>query len=64
MDNVTSPLVHESSSAIDRCDTCGHPVSMHDLISTRWCAATTRGVGVRACICSGVVSGARLLTHY
>jgi hypothetical protein len=44
--------------------TCGHPLSAHDVISLRWCAASELGVDDRACICSSVVQATRVLTHY
>ena len=46
------------------CPTCQHPLTAHDAIGLRWCAATKLGVGTRGCICSGVVAAARVLTHY
>lgn len=33
------------------CDVCGHPVSAHDVISARYCAATASGALTRACVC-------------
>jgi hypothetical protein len=39
-------------------------MSAHDAIGARWCAATKLGIGTRECICSGVVTTARVLTHY
>jgi hypothetical protein len=51
-------------SGTDLCQTCAHPLAAHDAISLRWCAATKLGVSDRACICSGVVSEARVPTHY
>jgi hypothetical protein len=50
--------------APDLCRTCGHPLSAHDAISLRWCAAIELGGEDRACICSGVVPAARVLAHY
>ncbi len=64
MHDVTSPLSAQSDPVAECCAVCGHPQSQHDVISTRWCAATSLGVGSRACICSGLVADARLLTHY
>jgi hypothetical protein len=58
-----SPTVRADKVAPDLCRTCGHPLSAHDAISLRWCAASELGVENRACICSGVVQ-ARVLTHY
>lgn len=61
-----SPTVRADNFAPhpDLCRTCGHPLSAHDAISMRWCAASEPGVENRACICSGVVQAARVLTHY
>jgi len=64
MNNSPSLVVRDPGSGSDLCQTCGHPLSMHDAIGVRWCAATTLGVGHRACMCSGVVAEARVLTHY
>jgi len=64
MNTSPSPLIREPDSGSDPCETCGHPLSMHDAIGIRWCEATTLGVGQRACLCSGVVAEARVLTHY
>lgn len=33
------------------CDTCGHTLSAHDVISARYCAATAAGALTRACVC-------------
>jgi hypothetical protein len=62
MNSSPSPL--DPGSGSDLCRTCGHPLSMHDAIGVRWCAATNLGGSPRACICSGVVAEARVLTHY
>ena len=59
-----SPTVRADHVAPDLCRTCGHPLSAHDAISMRWCAASELGVENRACICSGVVQSARVLAHY
>jgi hypothetical protein len=59
-----SPTVRAGNVAPDLCRTCGHPLSAHDAISLRWCAASELGVENRVCICSGVVRAARVLTHY
>ena len=61
-----SPIVRADSFAPDPdlCRTCGHPLSAHDAISLRCCAASELGVENRACVCSGVVQVARVLTHY
>jgi hypothetical protein len=59
-----SPSVRADTFAPDVCRTCGHPLSAHDAISLRWCAASELGVENRACICSGVAQAARVLAHY
>ena len=64
MNSSFPALVEISVGGADLCPTCKHPLVAHDAISTRWCAATTLGIGRRECICSGVVAGARVLTHY
>jgi hypothetical protein len=46
------------------CETCSHPLTAHDAMGLRWCAATKLGVGTRKCMCSGVQSEARVLTFY
>ena len=46
------------------CPACHHPLAGHDVISTRWCAATSLGIGQRDCLCSREVSSARVLRHY
>jgi hypothetical protein len=64
MNSASSALVDMPVTAAPRCATCEHPLAAHDAIGVRWCAATKLGVGSRACICSGVVVAARVLTHY
>jgi hypothetical protein len=59
-----SPTVRADNVAPDLCRTCRHPLSAHDAISLRWCAAIELGAQNRACICSGVVQAARVLAHY
>ena len=59
-----SPTVRADNVAPDLCRTCGHPLSAHDAISLRWCAAIELGGEDRACICSGLVQAARVLAHY
>ncbi len=46
------------------CETCQHPLSIHDAISSRWCAASGIAAGRRDCICAGVATQARSLSHY
>ena len=63
--NSASPApVDIDDAAADLCQTCKHPLVSHDAISARWCAATKLGIGHRRCICSGVVTSARVPTHY
>ncbi len=64
MNSASPTLVDINVAAADLCPTCKHPLIAHDAIGTRWCAATKLGIGRRECICSGVVAGARALTHY
>lgn len=64
MPDINAALADRTGSTAARCDACGHAESAHDAISTRWCAATSLGVGSRACLCSGTVAGARRLNHY
>jgi hypothetical protein len=56
--------VRANDSASDVCRTCGHPLSAHDAISLRWCAASEFGIENRACIYAGLAQAARVLTHY
>jgi hypothetical protein len=37
--------------AAPTCDVCGHPMSAHDRISSRFCDATQAGALSRGCIC-------------
>jgi hypothetical protein len=64
MNSASPALVDIDEAAEDLCPTCKHPLVSHDVISARWCAATELGIGRRDCICSGVVTRARVLTHY
>ena len=64
MNSASPALVDIDEAAEDLCPTCKHPLVLHDAISARWCAATKLGIGRRECICSGVVTSARVLTHY
>jgi len=64
MNSASAVLVEKPVAAAALCPTCEHPLSAHDAIGVRWCAATKLGVGTRECICSGVVATARVLTHY
>ena len=64
MNSASPSLVDIDKAAEDLCPTCKHPLASHDVISARWCAATKLGIGRRECICSGVVTSARVLTHY
>jgi hypothetical protein len=51
MTNLSSSSHVDLDPALDRCPTCQHPVSAHDRIGVRWCAATQLGVGQRECMC-------------
>jgi hypothetical protein len=64
MNSVHSVLAIEDRSAQHVCQTCAHRLALHDAVSLRWCAATKLGIGTRACICAGLVSGPRVLSHY
>jgi hypothetical protein len=64
MNSASPTLVDSVVAAADLCPACKHSLVAHDAIGARWCAATKLGVGGRECICSGVVAGARVLTHY
>jgi hypothetical protein len=33
------------------CGVCAHPLSAHDMISTRFCSATAAGALTRGCVC-------------
>jgi hypothetical protein len=46
---VTAP--ETSVTADEACFVCGHPMSAHDAIGTRFCAATAAGALSRGCIC-------------
>ena len=62
----TSPPADLNDNGIrpELCETCQHPLSIHDAISSRWCAASGLGAARRDCICAGVVTKARSLSHY
>ena len=64
MNSASSALADIDVTAADLCPACQHPLDLHDAIGLRWCAATKLGIGDRECICSGVMAGARVLTHY
>ena len=46
MYNATPTLVRDAGSGSELCQTCGHPLQVHDVISRRWCAATELGLAV------------------
>jgi len=63
--SATSPTSDESLGSTPAiCSTCQHPLALHDAIGTRWCAATSLGVGERVCLCVAVAPAARVLAHY
>ena len=63
MNNIPFAVRDDGASG-ELCRTCQHPLLSHDSISLRWCAATASGVVRQGCICSGIVSSARVLAHY
>jgi hypothetical protein len=63
MNNIPFAVRDDGASG-KLCRTCQHPLLLHDSISLRWCAATELGVVRRGCVCSGIVSAARILAHY
>ena len=62
----TSRPAHPSDADTqpELCETCQHPLSIHDAISSRWCAVSGTGASRRDCICAGVITEARSLSHY
>jgi hypothetical protein len=64
MNSASPALLDNDVAAADLCPTCRHPLTAHDAIGMRWCAATKLGVGNRECMCSGVSASPRVLTHY
>jgi len=62
--NNSLPSIGDGLVGEGFCDTCGHPLSVHDATGLRWCAATKLGVGTRRCICSSVPTEGWVLTHY
>ena len=47
----------DQDPTLELCPTCQHPLSAHDRIGLRWCAATQLGVGQRDCVCSAAAGG-------
>jgi hypothetical protein len=45
--------VQPPSGAGTVCDSCPHPLAIHDCIALRYCEATRRMVLPRRCICPG-----------
>ncbi len=64
MNSATPALDDVNVVAADLCPTCQHPLSAHDAVGKRWCAATERGTGHRECMCSVAAAEARASTHY
>jgi hypothetical protein len=64
MNSASAAVVNSPVAAPALCPACEHPLSAHDAIGMRWCAATKLVIGTRECICSGVVTTARIVTHY
>ena len=52
MTNLSTESRADQDPTLDRCPACEHPLSAHDRIGARWCAATQLGVGQRDCMCS------------
>ena len=52
MTDLSTESRTEQDPTLDRCPACEHPLSAHDRIGVRWCAATQLGVGQRDCMCS------------
>jgi hypothetical protein len=53
---TTAAIPEVSAPALDRevaggCPACPHPSAGHDLIATRFCAATVVGKFSRGCVC-------------
>ena len=46
-----SPAITDGSTPDEMCDVCSHPMSAHDTISARFCAATVAGALARGCVC-------------
>jgi hypothetical protein len=40
------------------CEACGHDLSLHDAIATRYCLASSAQAGKRGCVCSDAAKGA------
>jgi hypothetical protein len=45
----TAPDPHDT--AVPACPACAHPMSAHDVIAARFCAATTARESARGCVC-------------
>lgn len=43
--------IQQPEDADDACLACAHPRSAHDVISTRFCAATVAAALARGCVC-------------
>jgi hypothetical protein len=52
MTDLSQHLGTDQDSTPELCPSCQHPMSAHDRIGLRWCAATRLGVGQRDCVCS------------
>lgn len=51
---AASPLTatdEAAEPAPDRCEVCGHVLSAHDRVATRFCAATLHSALTRGCLC-------------
>jgi hypothetical protein len=43
--------VDGNEAGVTRCPSCVHPLDAHDVIATRFCAATTTRALARGCAC-------------
>jgi hypothetical protein len=50
LSNTTA--VGDGGTPNDMCGACSHPMSDHDVISARFCAATIGGSLTRGCVCA------------
>jgi hypothetical protein len=57
MTDLSQHLASDQDPSPESCPTCLHPLSTHDRIGLRWCAATRLGVGQRECVCSVAADG-------
>jgi hypothetical protein len=46
-----------ASSESPACDVCSHPMEFHDVVATRYCAASASSALARGCVCKVPVLG-------